>query len=161
MGSFTALYLELRGPIYRFLRRMGCDQATAEELTQESFIQALLGMSRYRGEASMRTWLFGIARNLYLKHVRDAKRKAVAVLTSAPDPQVETEARLQRDWLGQALAELPEAQRTALVLREYEGLSFGQIGAVMDRSEVWCRVTCFRARQQLKEAYLRQSGGER
>lgn len=163
MESVTALYKELRAPVFRFLLRMGCDAATAEELTQESFLQALLALPRFRGESGVRTWLFAIARNLYLKQMRQAKRPVPipdGLPSPAPDPQAEAEARQRRDWLHAALAELPELQRTVLVLREYEELSFAEIGAIVERTEVWCRVTAFRARQQLKESYLRLSGGE-
>lgn len=69
------------------------------------------------------------------------------------------EQREEQERLARALASLPEEARSALLLRESEGLSFAEVGALLGRSEVWARVTCFRARQRVRQHYLNQLGG--
>ena len=68
MDDFEEIYRTFQPDVFRFLMRMsGCDQHTAEELTQETFYQAFLSFGKFRGECSMRTWLFQIAKNVYGK----------------------------------------------------------------------------------------------
>jgi RNA polymerase sigma-70 factor (ECF subfamily) len=117
--------------------------------------------------APYRTWLFGIARNQYLKRLRREQRHRItlaidgleALRGGGPDPAEATAARELEAWLWAALAELPEESRTALLLREYEGLSYNEVGGVLGRTAIWCRVTCFRAKERLRNHYLAQSGG--
>lgn len=165
MDSIAQLYSELRTPVFRFLCHMGCDPASAEELTQETFLQALLSVGRFRGDSSVRTWLFSIARNQFLKSLRRERRQHQISQRqdpppSLPEPAEVAAAREQAAWLRAALDRLPELSRTVLVLREYEGLSHAEVAAIVGRSEVWCRVACFRAREQLKAHYLQISGGK-
>jgi len=63
------LYTELHGPIYRFLAALTGDPDLAEELTQETLLQAILSLPRFRRESSLTTWLYAIARNQYRKHL--------------------------------------------------------------------------------------------
>ncbi len=155
------LYTELHEPIYRFLAALTGDPDVAEELTQETFLQAILSLPRFRRESSLTTWLYAIARNQYRKRVARESRKPPLEPPAIPcgPPDEVAERREERHRLFRALAALPEAHREALVLREYEGLSYAQIGQVLGRSETWARVTCFRARRMLKEAYLKLEGG--
>lgn len=162
MDSLSELYRELRAPVFRFLCRLGCNPEEAEELTQESFLQALLSLPRYRGAASVRTWLFGIARNVYLKRTaRDGRHARLIEPPGAePGPAAALEARERAELVTRALGALPEPQRAVLILREYEELPYAEIATIIGRSETWCRVTCHRAKGQLRTIYLELSGGE-
>lgn len=155
------LYTELHGPIYRFLAALTGDPDVAEELTQETFLQAILSLPRFRRESSLTTWLYAIARNQYRKRLAKESRKPPADPPAAPyaPPDEVAEAREERRRLARALSALPEPYREALVLREYEGLRYAEIGQVLGGSETWARVTCFRARRMLKETYLKLEGG--
>ncbi len=155
------LYTELHGPIYRFLAALTGDADLAEELTQETFLQAILSLPRFRRESSAATWLYAIARNQYRKRLAQESRRPPPEPPGAPFPTPDEVAVAsdERSRLARALAALPEAYREALVLREYQELSYAQVGQVLGRSETWARVTCFRARRMLKEAYLTLEGG--
>ncbi|MBP2018499.1 RNA polymerase sigma-70 factor (ECF subfamily) [Symbiobacterium terraclitae] len=156
------LYAELHAPIFRFLAALTGDPDAADELTQETFLQAILALPRFRRESSSTTWLYAIARNVNRKHMAKGRRPRPdePPTTPAATPAEVIEAREERHRLARALATLPEAYREALVLREYQGLSYAQVGQVLGRSETWARVTCFRARQMLREAYLQLEGGQ-
>lgn len=155
------LYTELRGPIFRFLLHLTGEPNLAEELTQETFFQAVRSLPRFHGESSMTTWLYAIARNVHRKSVAQAERRRR--LVHPPEPCISTteivEARDEQLRLVKALADLPSTYREALVLREYQELSYAQVGQVLGGTENWARVTCFRARRQLREAYLKNGGG--
>mgnify|MGYP003941281673 FL=1 len=155
------LYTELHGPIYRFLAALTGDPDVAEELTQETFLQAILSLPRFRRESSLTTWLYAIARNQYRKRMARESRRPPTQPHAVPNtpPDEIAAAREERRRLARALAALPEVYREALVLREYEELSYAEIGQVLGRSETWARVTCFRARRMLKDAYLKLEGG--
>ena len=76
LDNFEALYHQFQPDVYRFLFRLtGYEQLTAEELTQETFYQAFLSFSKFRGECAMRTWLFQIAKNVYGKYIRRETRQ--------------------------------------------------------------------------------------
>ena len=71
MESFEELYLEHRQAVYAYLLRLTRDTDRAEDLLSETFLQAIRSAPSFRGESSVRTWLCGIARNLWLKNCRD------------------------------------------------------------------------------------------
>ena len=72
--ELTKIYLDLREPVYRYLLSMTGDRDRAEEWTQETFYRALLALPRFRRDASVKTWLFSIARNTYLEKFRQQTR---------------------------------------------------------------------------------------
>jgi RNA polymerase sigma-70 factor (ECF subfamily) len=163
--ELTKIYLDLREPVYRYLLSMTGDRDRAEEWTQETFYRALLALPRFRRDASVKTWLFSIARITYLEKSRQQTRHRTIPLDErmqdlGSDPLAQVISIEEQKVLRQALAQLPEHIRTLLLLREYENMSYGQIAKILDRTENWCRVNCFRAKQQLKEIIYRQEGGD-
>ena len=114
----------------------GLDLAEAEDAAQETFVKVWLALPRFRESAgSLRGWLCRIAINT----ARDAHRRgrpAQELDERAPDsdsnPAEQDEALAQKLTVRRALAQLPTASRAALVLREYEGLSYAEIAAVLD-----------------------------
>lgn len=158
--SLADLYAKLREPIFRFLLHLTGQPDEAEELAQETFLQAMLSLPRFRAESSMTTWLYAIARNVYRKSMaQKQRRRQVAMPEPGISPPEAAEAQDERQRLARALAELPGIYREALVLREYQDLSYAQVGQLLGRTENWARVTCFRARRLLREAYLKHEGG--
>lgn len=167
MKNLTEMYLELRDPIYRYLLRLSGDYNLAEELTQETFFQAILALPRFRKEASAKTWLFAIARNVYLRKIRGKNR--ISFLTeeiqeptacAQTDPQACLEKDEQDKTIAMALDELPEIYRTVVILRACENLSYAEIAVIFGKTENWVRVTFFRAKQLLRASYLKLEGGE-
>lgn len=153
MQDLDRIYREHAATVYRFLLAKTGSEQTAEELTQETFYQAVKSIHRYDGSCKITTWLCGIAKNLLFASYRDASRQNVP-LEEAPEPAVpsaeeEVLADLDRAAALQAIHRAPEPAREVLYLRLLGGLSFREIGAVLGQTENWARVTYYRAKAKL------------
>ena len=136
MPDFTAVYREYFARVYRYVLALCGDPSLAEEITQETFFRSLAAIDGFRGD-----------------HCRDHRRHSGDVPPEGRAPGAE-EAYLRREEARAALAgldRLPEPYGEVLRLRALGGLSFRDIGAAYGKTETWARVTCFRARQRLKE----------
>lgn len=151
------LYATYRDPIYRHhLRLTGCSY-TAEELMQETFFQACRSILSYRKEATELNWLYGIARKVYFRHLRDKKKQKGLLLKLFNDYSPE---RTENDSLidyADILYELPERYFTVLILRGVERLNHKEISGVLNITEEHSRVVYYRAR---KEFVKLLEGGE-
>jgi RNA polymerase sigma-70 factor (ECF subfamily) len=159
--SLDALYRRYQGPVQRYLYQLCGSADLAEELSQETFANACAGLLSFRGDCSVATWLFRIARNIYLNSLRRPRPGRIDTdeLLAIPDagtygdPARSYAAREQRDAIGIALAQLPERQRSLLLLRDAEGLSYAEIADVLGMSLAAVKVNLFRARHAFREAY--------
>lgn len=162
MHEIEEIYLAYAPRISKYLYGLTGDPFVAEELTQETFYQALLSVARFRGQSKLSTWLYSIARNVYLKHARRLRREAryPADLPAQPDDPTEEVDRMEtREMLVKALGLLPEKQRTILILREVEVMSYAEIAQVLGSSQASIKVGLYRARAKLREAFARLEGG--
>lgn len=142
--------------VYAFLLAKTADSMLAEELTQETFYQAVKSIGSFKGESSVSTWLIGIANNVLKGYFRKQKRQAEDAL-----PKTEIAARggtatedivlrsMDTISLMQAMHRLPEPYREVLHLRLTADLSFKEIGQIMERTENWARVTYYRGKEKL------------
>ena len=161
LRTLDALYRHYRGPIQQFLFQMCGSADIAEELTQVTFVKACAGLLSFRGECSISSWLFRIARNAYLDSLRrpDPRRietdELLAIPDGAPlgDPVRAYAAAEQRSQIALALAQLPERHRTILLLRDAEGLAYAEIADVLGISMAAVKVNLFRARAAFRAAY--------
>lgn len=116
--------------------RQGLDLAEAEDMAQETFVKAWLALPRYRPEAgTWRAWLCRIALNQAIDaHRRDRPRLALdeRLADRALGPAEQAERALQGQAVRRALAQLPPASRAALILSEYQGLSYAEIATALD-----------------------------
>lgn len=114
----------------------GLDLAAAEDVAQETFIKAWLALPRFKpAGGSLRAWLCRIAINTArdaLRRARPAQALDEHLATAGGSPAEQLEAHDAVQAVRRALAQLPEASRAALVLREYEGLSYADISAALD-----------------------------
>ena len=154
MPDFEAVYREHFADVYRYVLALSRDEAVAEEITQETFFRALSSIEEFRGECQLRVWLCQIARNRYLSHYREGKRYGKFAGESA-DICIEDDLadRESVRKLHRLLHSLPEPYKEVFSLRTFGELSFAEIGDLFGKTENWARVTYFRARQKLKEAY--------
>lgn len=161
LRSLDALYRRYRAPIQHFLYELCGSVDIAEELTQITFMKACTGLLGFRGECSISSWLFRIARNAYLDSLRrpDPRRIEADELLALPDgttfadPARAYAAAEQRSQIMLALAQLPERQRTMLLLRDAEGLAYAEIADVLGISLAAVKVNLFRARAAFRAAY--------
>lgn len=160
MRAMEELYRTYREDVYRYLCSLTRDPAQAEDLLSETFLKALQGAAAFRGQSSEKTWLFGIARNLWLQSRRRqhpvASYDDLLGLTTEDRLSDHAAARQLLDRVRQLLATRDDRARGVMALR-VQGYSFEEIGRQLAISAGSARVIECRTRQWLKQA-LHQEG---
>jgi RNA polymerase sigma-70 factor, ECF subfamily len=152
--AFACLIHHYWDRLYRWLYHLTRDRHAAEDLTQESFLKALAAIQSFRAGSNFRAWVFRIARNNFVNFKRSERRTKVQLPedVAASDiggTETTTENREALVRIGQAVAELPEDFRAALLLRVNEGLSFREVARILGITEETARWRMFKARQTL------------
>ena len=153
MADLESIYRQYADTVFRFLMSKTGSVELAEELTQETFYQAVKSIDRYDGSSRITSWLCGIAQNVLYAHLR-ARQKDPLPLEDVPEqPVVSTEdlvvTRDETRAILEAIRELPDPGGEIMRMRIFGGLSFKQIGAILGRTEVWARVNYYRAKQSV------------
>lgn len=162
MLSPEEVYNEYREMVLRYVTRLCGNQALSEEITQETFYQAIKGWDRFNGQSSISTWLCGIAKRLYYTTLR--KPPLPTVSDKEPAQSDFVEALIRRDQAMTAhhlLHALKEPYREVFTLRTFCDMNHAQIGELFHKSESWARVTYYRARQMLQEALKENEQNDR
>ncbi|MCS6858814.1 MAG: RNA polymerase sigma factor [Abditibacteriales bacterium] len=162
--ALGVLFERYQQPLFGFLYRLLNDRTAAEDLLQDTFFRIYDRRRTYQLGMKFSTWMFTIAKNLtadYFKH--SARREMPVSQMATDDDEKEVEhfidpSDVVEDWqkaelvhaVRRAVHSLPEDQRTVIILREYQGLSYRDIAAVVGCSEETVRVRAHRARQALK-----------
>jgi RNA polymerase sigma-70 factor (ECF subfamily) len=162
-SAFEELIERHRALVAGTVARMLSSNSDVEDIAQQVFIRVWKSARRYVPRAKFTTWLLKITRNLVFNELRRTKRHAHVPLQSEPgaeDPPVKDEMNLAPDaslleselqrTIEEAILQLPETQRMALVLRRYEQLSYDQIAEVLDLSVPAVKSVLFRARSELR-----------
>jgi RNA polymerase sigma-70 factor (ECF subfamily) len=148
------LYHAHSADLYRFALFLSGDPAVADDLVAETFVR--LWNARARVDlATVRGYLFTIARNLYLQERRGRRPAAElneALADRGPGPEALALARAELRTTLAALQGLPELDRAALLMRAGDGLDYDEIGAALGLSPAAVRVRVHRARQRLAAA---------
>ncbi|MFM9001305.1 MAG: RNA polymerase sigma factor [Opitutia bacterium] len=144
------------GRLVGYLRSEVGSQATAEELAMEVFIRLHRAAGRWRPDAKLSTYLIHIARNLVLNEWRRRSRKPTSALDSAPEPgdsAPESGRRVHEleEAFARAVAQLPEEQRTAILLLVQQEMPYEDIAAAMGCPVSSVKTWIHRARSRLKE----------
>ncbi|HKV05292.1 MAG TPA: RNA polymerase sigma factor [Candidatus Acidoferrales bacterium] len=156
--AFCELFERYRDPLYSFFRRRLDNPARAEELAQECFLALLRNIARYEPRASFRSYLYGIAIHMVSAERRKSGRETTSdAAAEAPISHESPEAAL---WVRRALARLEENEREILMLREYEQLSYAEIGGLLRMPINTVRSRLFRARMALKEQLMPVRGND-
>jgi len=165
MEAFRCLVEAHQARVVGTISKMLGSDAEAEDLAQQVFIRIWKSSPRYRPTAKFTTWLFRITRNLVFNELR-RKRHFVDQADEMPEPaerrdqepdKVLMEGELQ-SAIQDAIDQLPESQRLAIILRRYEGMAYEEIAAVMGTTVPAVKSILFRARAELRERlekYLR------
>jgi RNA polymerase sigma factor (sigma-70 family) len=150
--------------VYRYLQgRCGGDASLAEELTQQTFLEAVRHRSTFDGRSDPVTWLVAIARNKLTDHFRQLEREErrhlrLVVREIATDGGgASWERREARDEVLTALRGLPAAQRAALVLHYLDGLSVREVSVALGRSESATESLLSRGRERFKTIFREPS----
>ncbi|MCF6093370.1 sigma-70 family RNA polymerase sigma factor [Microaerobacter geothermalis] len=157
--------------IYSFISHMLRNykmEALAEDLCQETFYKAFRSLKTFRDvEASFSTWLYTIARNCVLTELRKCRNKEVYLEDSYATPKVAVEKLPEQQILQnereqlvrKAINNLPEKQRSALILREYEQMDYKDIANLLDSTVSSVKSLLFRARSSVRsqlESYIQE-----
>ena len=159
-GEETAVRELIRsygGPLVRFLGGMVGSAADAEDLAQEAFVRLVEHAAEFRGESSLKTYLFRIAHNLALNFLASAPRRYEVYPDEMPDrPSAEPAAAQQVEAsenagrLRAALARLPPQQRAVVILRTWQDLSFREIASALALAEGTAKAHYFFALKNLR-----------
>jgi RNA polymerase sigma-70 factor (ECF subfamily) len=151
--------------------RMLGSNSEVEDIAQQVFVRVWKSASRYVPRARFTTWLLKVTRNLVFNELRRAKRRAHVPIQTEPDGEelplreerasAPDAAALENELqtaIDDAIAQLPETQRLAVILRRYEEMTYEEIAEVLDLSVPAVKSVLFRARTELRErlaTYLR------
>lgn len=146
--------------IFRYLYGLTLNYHVAEELTQETFFQVLKSFHKFRGDCHVSTWIYKIARNIYNQYLRKKDVTTISIdedtFDDIPDREGIEEA-LEKKEIGrlikESLIQIPEKQREILWLRDWQGLSYEEIGNITSHSVPWVKVNIHRARLAFKKVY--------
>lgn len=149
------LYEQHAQQVYRYLFSLCGEGETAEELTQETFCQALRQLSSFRGDCTPQVWLCAIAKRLWYKELDRRKRSVpleegtLDALAAPDDPVGETQRREERLELYRCMQKLDPETREVIHLRLAGEFSFKDIGDILGKTEVWARVRFYRGKETL------------
>jgi RNA polymerase sigma-70 factor (ECF subfamily) len=157
-AAVDALVRRYLSDVYSVTSRVLHDEQLAQDAAQDALINAVRALHRFRGEASFRTWLLRIAlnaaRTIARKQVRRREvslEEAHETATDAADAASVVAMHDEAERAGRVLAQLPEKQRMAVTLRITQGLSYQEIGAVLDCTEGAARVNYHLGVKRLRE----------
>lgn len=151
-AAWRAIYVATRERLFSLLAYQLGNRQEAMDVLQDTYVSAIRGIGSYRGEGSLEAWMAGIALHQAQSWKRRflTKRKrteALEDLDPAAPPAGDPEARRR---LSAALTQLSERQRRAVLLHEWMGYSFAEIGTILGTSEATARVHAFRGRDTLR-----------
>ena len=154
MQQAEELYQRYAQVVYRYLMSLTHDADLAEELTQETFYQAIRTSDRFDQSCKVSTWLCGIARNVLRSHRRrnplmEEVQEQDQTTPSAEADVIHTQDRME---LFKQLHRLAEPYREVVYLRTFGDLSFKEVGEVLGKTENWARITFYRGKEKLREA---------
>ena len=171
-AAFLALYERYRDPIYRFAYRLLGSAALAEDVTHDCFLSLLRRPEAFDPtRAALRTYLYAAVRNLALKQFRRPRLEVTLDDLNHEPPATEAQQPLRQllaaelsEAVRRAIDNLPQLQREALILFEYEELSLAEIAAVVEADVGAVKARLARARENLRRElapYLAGGAGER
>lgn len=153
MQSMDEIYQQYAQTVYKYLISKTHNEDLAEELTQETFCQAITSINHFNGKCKVSTWLCAIAKNLHLAYLRKHPAHEDVDEVDVPVNSAENEAleNLGKVELMKKLHGLEEPYREVTYLRAFGGLSFAEIGEVLGKTENWARVTFYRGKEKLRK----------
>lgn len=140
-GAFEKLFLKYRDMVFNVAWSISGDRELAEDIAQETFVKAYLGLRGFRGRSKFSTWLYRIAVNEALHAKTTRKRRAeveqplddLVPASDQPAPGEAAELSAMEKSVRRAIAELPTVQRAVVTLRYLEGLALAEVAEILGR----------------------------
>jgi RNA polymerase sigma-70 factor, ECF subfamily len=164
-GGFAHAALVCLDGLYRYAMALSHNQAEAEDLVQETYLRAVRASGQLAPDSNLKSWLYAILRNAWLNQVRhahsgprfvdmddDQESGAAGQVRSNDDPYATYVRHVEHDHVRAAVNNLPPQYREVIVLREFEGLSYQEIGVILDCPAGTVMSRLSRARDRLREA---------
>jgi RNA polymerase sigma-70 factor, ECF subfamily len=153
--AFEELYRRHSTQLFNLAWRMCGTRADAEDLLQEIFLQAYRKLPEFRGDSSVGTWLYRLAMNRCLDHLKSRQTRASSATTeldeqAMPARRPSCDAGVNRLDLERAIAQLPEGARAAFLLHDVEGFQHQEIAAILGISEGTSKSQVHKARMRLR-----------
>lgn len=158
MLNMDSIYREYAQVVYKFLMSLCYEEDTAEELTQETFYQAVRCADKYDGTCKVSTWLCQIAKHLWYQELERRKKKGTAPLTKeivSEKKALDEEICIKEEKmeLFRKVHILDETSKEVVLLRVTGAFSFREIGELFGKNENWARVTYYRAKQKIVKGW--------
>ena len=153
--AFAGLVSRYQGPLFRHAVTMVLDREIAADLVQDAFVRAYVNLRQCRDAEKFRSWIFQTLRNRCLDHLKEARRRDVRLddvgrlVDGAEGPDSRVERGRLRTEIRNALAQVPDAQREAFLMRHVEGLSYEEMAELLDVSVSALKMRVLRARESL------------
>ena len=173
LRAFDLLVLKYQGRIAALVKRYVSDAGEVEDVTQEAFIKAYRALGKFRGDSAFYTWLYRIAANAAKNHLVAQGRRPKAdatiegaegfdeggLLSESASPEALAMGGELAEVIESALNALPDELKAALMLREYDGLSYDDIADVLGCPVGTVRSRIFRAREAIDQRVREQISG--
>lgn len=157
MTSFDDIYHQYFDDVYKYVLTLCRNDKVAEEITQETFFKALKNIDRFKGESKLYVWLCQIAKNTYFTFHQMEKRNSERNKFEFEEVygfEVDLVNKEEAFTIHKVLHSMAEPYKEVFTLRTFGELSFGKIGELFGKSDVWARVTYYRAKKKIQEELL-------
>ena len=156
MKNIEDIYKEYANLIKNYVFVITRDRELSEEIMQETFVAAINGINKFRGDCEISVWLCSIAKKILFKRL---KKNNSSNILSIEELEIEDKRQVEDEYiknsnklkLYEALQNLDANTREVMYLRLTGELSFKEIGSILHKSENWARVTFFRGKQKLNK----------
>ena len=147
------IYRLYAADVYRYIWSICRNEALASDILQDTMLKAVTGYDKFRGDSSVKTWLFSIAKNLYLNHLKRSDNNNLpheeAVNASNESLEERISNNEQAIYIHKLLHNLDEPYKEVFSLRVFAELKYDDIGAIFGKTANWARVTFYRAKDKL------------
>lgn len=157
MTDYERIYLEYGEGLRKYIYSLTRNENILDDLVQDTFYQAYISSERYNGECKYFTWLCQIAKHLYYDYLKKCKKYSYVDfemdVNEASDINIEDKVIEDEKVkeLRRCIEELENPYKEVVLLRIYAEYDFKKIGSLFHNSDVWARVTFYRAKQKMKE----------
>jgi RNA polymerase sigma factor (sigma-70 family) len=163
--AFGEIIEHYQRPIVRYLLRMTGNYEVAQDLAQDTFLQAFRGIHKTRSELSLKAWLYRIATNNANQYHRRRRLLSFIPFTGSetsdtPNMTTSSDQIVERMAMEEALLKVPQGRRVCMVLHFVEGLTYKEIGEIVSISEEAVRKRVARGSQDFRNVYNVRTGGD-
>lgn len=152
---FEKLYSNYVNQVFLFLLKLCCNYDLAEDLTQETFLKAYQNIDDFRGDCKLYVWLCQIGKNLFYNHLKKESHlysfKEISLSSIVSNMEEGILNKIVASDILRILSTIAEPYQTVFILRTLMQCSYTEIGINYSKTDVWARVTYYRAKNKLQE----------